>query len=148
MSLWINIFQSIRKIKHRKLKESPVAVPRTREEPANCSVNSSWLIASSPSRPCRLMVKDAIEKFSMKNHMPTGLLESCIDQLVPYITSFMQGRQSWGLGVATLQMLGWGSWGVRRGGRRGVVDGFRKKYSVYCTESMLENVFFYKKNLL
>src|SRR6218665_533821 len=31
------------------------------------------------------------------------------------------------------------------GGRRGVVDGFRKKYSVFCTESMLENVFFIRK---
>ena len=46
---------------------------------------------------------------------------------------------------------GWGGVATPRfwagGRRRGVIDGFRKKYSVFCTESMIENVFF-KENFV
>src|SRR6218665_1803610 len=40
---------------------------------------------------CR-MVNEAVNKFSMKDPMPTWLLKSCIDLLAPYIASFSTHR--------------------------------------------------------
>ena len=44
---------------------------------------------------CR-MVNEAVNKFSMKDPMPTWLLKSCIDLLAPYITSFFNSSLSSG----------------------------------------------------
>ena len=54
------------------------------------------------------------------------------------------GVNSGGWGVATPSFGLGGSWDVA-GGRRGSWTGLGKHYSVFCTESKLENVFFMRK---
>src|SRR6218665_3344473 len=44
---------------------------------------------------CR-MVNEAVNKFSMKDHMPTWFLKSCIDLLAPCITSLFNSSLSSG----------------------------------------------------
>ena len=64
-----------------------------------------------------------------------------------YYCQSNQGRQSWGLGGRDTSDFGLGvvegRWGSYEG--RGRWTGFGKQYSVFCTESTLENVFFVRR---
>src|SRR6218665_2288238 len=66
----------------------------------------------------------------------------CYCYLLPlcYILSSVRGVNS-GVGGRDPSDFGLGVVGVSQGGRRGSWTGFGKHYSVFCTESMLENVF-------
>src|SRR6218665_3104461 len=90
------------------------------------------------------------------------IMSSCLVKVESYDNNKPLGLQLMGQNPTNLNSGvnpgGWGGprpprfWAGVVGERSGVVGrswtGFGKHYSVFCTESMLENVVFYKKHLL
>src|SRR6218665_4042967 len=93
------------------------------------------------------MMGPMLQQFGLFCDVLRSLDQFPLVHFMSYYCQSNQGRQSWGLGGRDTSDFGLGvvegRWGSYEG--RGRWTGFGKQYSVFCTESTLENVFFCKK---